>query len=107
MNIREVSHTDVNDSTVLLDVREPDEWALGRAPQAVLIPLGELPTRLSEVPADRPVVVACRSGRRSARAVAFLNEQGIDAVNLAGGMLAWHRAGRPMVHDGVGRPDVQ
>ncbi|WP_226344081.1 rhodanese-like domain-containing protein [Agilicoccus flavus] len=106
MDIRETHHTEVADNAVLLDVREPDEWARGHAPDAVLIPLGELPTRLNEVPQGSPLVVTCRSGGRSARAVAFLNANGIDAVNLSGGMLEWHRSGRPMTHDGPGCPEV-
>ena len=55
----------------------------------MLIPLGTLPDRLSEIPKDRPVVVHCRSGARSARAVAMLRAEGYDAHNLVGGILAW------------------
>lgn len=92
---------------VLLDVREPDEWAAGHAPSAVHIPLGELPARageLSELAADRPVHVVCRTGGRSARATAWLNAAGVvDAVNVEGGMKTWEAMGRPMVSD---RADV-
>jgi adenylyltransferase/sulfurtransferase len=76
----------------LLDVREPHEAAICRIEGAVLIPLGFLPDRLSEVDRTRTVVVHCRSGLRSARAVALLREAGIArAYNLTGGILAWAR----------------
>ena len=74
----------------VLDVREPAERAIVTIPADQLaIPLGELPFRLDEVPADRPVVVYCRSGARSAQAVRVLSAAGRDAVNLAGGVLRW------------------
>lgn len=83
---------------LLLDVRNPDEWEEQRVPGVQLIPLPELPDRAAEVP--RPdegsqLLVICRSGVRSAKAVTFLRAQGIDAVNVAGGTLAWVEAGRP------------
>lgn len=94
------------DGISLLDVREPDEWAAGHAPDAIHIPLGELPARVGELaglPDDRPVYVICRSGGRSARATAWLNAGGREAVNVAGGMKSWHTEGRPVVgeRDGV------
>lgn len=74
----------------LLDVREPYEFQIARLPGATLIPLGELPTRFGELSAEREVVVFCKSGVRSARAVEFLRENGFrDALNLAGGIDAW------------------
>ncbi|OQO90780.1 rhodanese-like domain-containing protein [Saccharomonospora piscinae] len=96
---------------VLLDVREPDEWAAGHAPDAIHIPLGDLPSRAGELPEladDRPVHVICRTGGRSARAAAWLNAAGIvDAVNVAGGMKTWQAAGRPMVGEhGDAAPEV-
>jgi adenylyltransferase/sulfurtransferase len=76
----------------LLDVREPHEAAICRIEGAVLIPLGALPERLHEVDGARTVVVHCRSGVRSARAVAFLRQAGlVRAYNLRGGILAWAR----------------
>ena len=74
----------------LLDVREPHEYAHCTIEGAVLIPLGQLPNRLDEVPKDRPVVVTCHHGGRSARAVQFLLSQGLaDVHNLAGGIDLW------------------
>jgi rhodanese-related sulfurtransferase len=70
-------------------VREIDEWHAGHAPDALFIPLGELPARIGELTRNRRIVAICRSGGRSARATRFLREQGFDAVNLAGGMRAW------------------
>ncbi|WP_158888465.1 rhodanese-like domain-containing protein [Amycolatopsis anabasis] len=89
----------------LLDVREDDEWAAGHAPGAVHIPLGELPARvdeLAELPDDQPIYVVCRTGGRSARAAAWLNASGWDAVNVAGGMKSWLTEGRPVVGDRPG-----
>ena len=74
----------------LLDVREPQEFQICRIPDSKLIPLGQLPTRLGEVPADAPeIIVHCKSGVRSAKAVRLLREHGIPARNLKGGILAW------------------
>jgi glyoxylase-like metal-dependent hydrolase (beta-lactamase superfamily II)/rhodanese-related sulfurtransferase len=80
----------------VIDVREPDEWTgeLGRIPGSRLIPLGELPARMSEVPVRGLVVAVCRSGNRSARAAAEMMKAGrTEVISLAGGMLAWNEAG--------------
>lgn len=73
----------------VLDVREPDEYEEAHIPGSILIPLGSLQRRLSEVPKDRQVVVVCAVGGRSARATHFLRGHGVEAVNLHGGMRAW------------------
>ncbi len=78
---------------VLIDVRETAEYAVASIAGAELIPLATLPHAVERLPADRPVVVHCRSGVRSARAVAMLRTKGLDAHNLAGGILAWLEAG--------------
>ena len=83
----------------LLDVRQPEEWddELGHIAGAVLIPLGELPARLAEVPGDAPIVSICRSGKRAAKAAAALRDAGRrDIWVLTGGMLAWNEAGLPV-----------
>ena len=95
-NIPEITVEDLKDrldgkeNFVLVDVREPFEWDIARIPGALLIPLGELPSRLSELnPAD-DFVIQCKSGGRSANAVQFLQQHGYSKVsNLAGGILAW------------------
>lgn len=77
------------DAVLLLDVREPDEFAEWRIPGAVNIPLRELVNRVGEIPRDRDVVTVCTAGVRAARAVETLADAGIDAAVLAGGMGAW------------------
>jgi len=88
--------TKLEEGAPLVDVREPDEYEAGHAPGARLVPLGEVPERLGEVPADETVYVICKSGGRSAKAVEHLRANGIDAVNVAGGTLAWIEAGHPV-----------
>jgi adenylyltransferase/sulfurtransferase len=74
----------------LLDVREPHEADIARIAGSTLIPLGELPSRVAELDPSRDIVVHCRSGIRSARAVRLLLDQGFPRVrNLRGGILAW------------------
>jgi rhodanese-related sulfurtransferase len=86
----------------LLDVREVDEWQAGHAPGAQFIPLGELAARAGELTPYRRIVAICRSGGRSERAAQFLRAQGVDAVNLTGGMRAWAAAGLDVVTDDGG-----
>jgi molybdopterin/thiamine biosynthesis adenylyltransferase/rhodanese-related sulfurtransferase/molybdopterin converting factor small subunit len=75
---------------VLVDVREPHEYQIASIPQAKLIPLGELGRRLGELDPDDEIVVHCKSGGRSAKAVEFLRQQGFkDVSNMTGGILAW------------------
>jgi len=82
----------------VLDVRQPEEWSSGHIPGATLIPLGELPNRLAEVPTDQDVVVVCRSGNRSAQARDILKGAGYTHVtSMAGGMNDWAAAGYPTV----------
>ena len=89
------------DDAVLVDVREDDEWAAGHAPNAIHIPLGELPSRLGELPeTDDTVAIVCRMGGRSARAVQWLVHQGYDVANVEGGMLEWQRAVKELSADG-------
>ncbi|HLG68038.1 MAG TPA: rhodanese-like domain-containing protein [Acidimicrobiales bacterium] len=72
-----------------LDVREVDEVAEWAFPHGVNIPMSELGARTAELPTDRVIVVACRSGRRSRHVADVLNSAGWTAVNLTGGALAW------------------
>lgn len=78
----------------LLDVREVDEWQQARVRGGNLIPLGEIFDRLDEIPSNGQLYVICKSGARSASACEFLRLRGIDAVNVAGGTLAWIESGR-------------
>jgi rhodanese-related sulfurtransferase len=78
----------VGAGATLLDVRSPAEFAAGHLDGAVLVPVDELGARLAEVPRDRPVVVYCRSGGRSARAAALLAAAGYEVHDL-GAMASW------------------
>ncbi|MFJ7996991.1 rhodanese-like domain-containing protein [Streptomyces sp. NPDC096310] len=88
---------------LVLDVREADEWAAGHVEGALHVPMSDFVARFGEVTeavADgRKAFVMCRVGGRSAQVTQYLVRQGIDAVNVDGGMLAWDGAGRPMVAD--------
>jgi rhodanese-related sulfurtransferase len=90
----------------LIDVREPEEWQVGRAAEAIHIPLGDLGSRLGDLPKDRTLIMVCRSGARSNVAAAALVEMGLPAVNLAGGMQAWKAASFGVVADGGVPGDV-
>ena len=81
---------DAQEDFFLLDVREPNEFKIGRIPGSTLIPLGEVPQRVNEIPRDKEIVVHCKMGGRSAKAAAFLRTQGYTNVkNLKGGILDW------------------
>jgi rhodanese-related sulfurtransferase len=95
----------VASGALLLDVREDNEWQAGRARNAVHVALGELGDHVEDIAFDRAIVCVCRSGVRSKRASLFLLEQGLDAVNLEGGMLAWASEGNDLVGD-LGDPLV-
>lgn len=81
----------------VFDVREDDEWAAVHIDGATLIPLGTVTESVDRFPTDRTAYVICAKGGRSARAVEFLRAEGIDAVNVAGGMGAWVESGKPSV----------
>jgi adenylyltransferase/sulfurtransferase len=89
---------DRGDTFVLVDVREPHEHQIGNIPAARLIPLGELPKRVSELDRADAIVVHCKSGARSAKAQAFLKESGFkNVLNMKGGILAWSDTVDPSV----------
>ncbi|MGE0480841.1 MAG: rhodanese-like domain-containing protein [Phycisphaerae bacterium] len=73
----------------VLDVRRATEFDEGHIPSATNIAHTRLAARMNETPRDKPLLVHCRSGARSARACAFLQRAGLEVMNLAGGMLAW------------------
>lgn len=87
------------EGTLIIDVRDPDELVAIAydAPGVVNIPLGELSERLSEIPKDVPVIIACRSGSRSAEATEQLRTLGYtNTLTLSGGLYAWQEAGLPV-----------
>jgi rhodanese-related sulfurtransferase len=80
-----------------LDVREKSEWDTFHIPGASLIPLGELPSRLNELPRDRQIVVVCRSGNRSKQGRDILLNAGFTNVtSMTGGVTGWSNAGYPI-----------
>lgn len=89
----------------VLDVREPEEWAHGHIEGALHVPLMELPQRRDELP-DGRLLVVCKIGGRSLQATQYLTQQGIDAVNLEGGMIEWAATGRPMLSENGRTPQV-
>jgi len=89
---------DAKQTFILLDVREPHEHERGRLPGSKLIPLGELARRFGELRPSEEIIVICRSGNRSAKAVKFLKGKGFaKSFNLAGGILAWARRIDPSI----------
>ncbi|MGH2486346.1 MAG: rhodanese-like domain-containing protein [Ktedonobacterales bacterium] len=82
---------------VLLDVREPEEWRDGHAPDAIHIPLGSLGARIKELDSAQEIVTVCRSGVRSTTAAKILAQAGFPNVhNLTGGMIAWQEKKLPV-----------
>lgn len=89
-------------NTVLLDVREHDEWKRGHAAAAQHIPMGQVPARLDEIDRSATLYVICKVGGRSAKVAEFLARDGFESINVDGGMLAWAAAGRSVVTDDGG-----
>ncbi|QNJ93170.1 rhodanese-like domain-containing protein [Mycolicibacterium fluoranthenivorans] len=99
----DVAHAEVNDvpltfddSVVLLDVREDDEWQRGHVAGAQHIPMGDVPARIDEIDRDATLYVMCHAGGRSLRVAQYLARNGFEPINVTGGMLAWAQAGRPL-----------
>ncbi|MDN5762487.1 MAG: MBL fold metallo-hydrolase [Microlunatus sp.] len=87
----------VTDGAVILDVREPAEYAGGHVPGARNLPQAELLTRIDEIPRDRKLILVCESGNRSQGAARFLARQGYeDVADVIGGTSAWRRSGEPL-----------
>ena len=84
------------EAAIAVDVREPEEWQAGHMGGSVWIPLGELAARAGELPLDRPILIVCRTGSRSAYAADALVAAGYDARNLAGGLQQWVAADLPL-----------
>jgi rhodanese-related sulfurtransferase len=110
MSVREITANEattlLEDDAILIDVRQENEWDAGHAPMATLIPLAEIADHLDELPRDRLIICACRSGGRSLRAATYLQEQGFDVVNLTGGMMAWFSEDLPFESDD-GQPTIE
>ena len=83
---------------ILIDVREPNEWAGGHAAPARHVPLGQLHSQMASLPKDQPIYVICESGGRSSLACELLRRAGFSQpINVRGGTNAWLRSGLPIV----------
>lgn len=101
MSILEIDVDDLSDrraggGVVLIDVRQPDEYAEGHVPGAVLIPLDQLLDRTDELPPGETITFICHSGGRSHRAAELLSGEGYETINVVGGTQAWIEAGFPV-----------
>ena len=85
------------DGATVVDVREPGEYVGGHVPGAVLMPMGQLPSRAGELDRHHPVYVICASGNRSRAMSDYLVRAGFDARSVDGGTAAWAASGRPVV----------
>ena|SRR5215475_10582958 len=106
MLVPSVDAATVPSDSLILDVRDDDEWAAGRIEGAMHIPIYEIIQRIDEIPTDRDIVCVCRVGNRSGQVTQFLHEQGYSIRNLDGGMMAWARTGRPMTASSGAVPTV-
>ena len=98
VDIHTVAEVKERDDVLLLDVREQWEYDEAHIPGVTLLPMGEVPGRLDEIPTDQTVIVTCRSGNRSGQVADFLRQNGFDNVhNMSGGIVAWEQAGYDVV----------
>jgi hydroxyacylglutathione hydrolase len=87
-------------TAAVLDVRSRDEWEEGHIPGVVNIPAGEIADRMGELPQNRPLVVHCQGGTRSAIAASLLDARGVtEVLDLPGGFAEWEREGLPVERD--------
>ena len=89
---------EVQKGALLVDVREPSEWNAGHIPNAQHIPMGQIASRLSELPRNRKIIFTCRSGNRSGHVKDTLIDQHgyTDVHNQLGGIIAWQLEGLPI-----------
>lgn len=101
MSIHEITAAELEELLAagvrLIDVRETDEYTAGHVPGAVHVALGTVSQHVDAFRGDGPAYVICRSGARSMRACEYLAQEGVEAVNIAGGTLDWVAGGRPVV----------
>jgi rhodanese-related sulfurtransferase len=98
VTVVQVDEAIARNTHTVVDVREVDEWQEGHIAEAIHIPLGDLAARAGELPASQPIYTVCRSGKRSITAIEILESVGVaGARSMAGGMIAWHEAGKPIV----------
>jgi rhodanese-related sulfurtransferase len=97
---REQAQKLIDAGAQLIDVRADHEWEAGRIPGATHLPLDDLSERTAEIDRDRPVVLYCRGGNRSAMAAAALAEAGYEAVKMSEGIVGWDAASLPLEPQG-------
>lgn len=95
-SVQDLAAARAADDAVVLDVREAFEFTAGHVPGAILLPLGQLMSRIDEVPTGSLIHVICQSGNRSGVATELLMTKGFQATNVAGGTGAWRAAGYPV-----------
>ncbi|MDH5408517.1 MAG: rhodanese-like domain-containing protein [Gammaproteobacteria bacterium] len=100
MNIKELEARQLadmlaaNTDVQVVDIRQPAEVHSGTVPGAEMIPMHTIPLRIEDIKQDKPVVLVCRSGARSAQACSFLAQNGFENIfNLRGGMMGWAQSG--------------
>ena len=94
VDVKTVAAVKDREDVYLLDVREQWEYDEGHIPGVNLLPMGEVPNRLDEIPTDKEVIVTCRTGNRSGQVTDFLRQNGFDNIhNMQGGIVAWEQAG--------------
>lgn len=86
----------IGDAAVIIDVREAEEYEAAHVPGARSVPLSRFAAGV-DLPDARPLYVMCHSGGRSAQATDYLNMHGVDAIDVAGGITGWMRAGLPVL----------
>lgn len=97
ITVQQASKQLSEESLEVIDVRRPQEYAVGHVPHARSIPLSELTNHIQELPADRPIAVICASGYRSSIGASILERNGFKSVfNIVGGTKAWERSGLPL-----------
>lgn len=98
-----VTPNEVPEGAHLIDVREQNEWDAGHAPTAQHLPASTLMESLDQLPEDdESLYIVCRSGGRSFQVAQWLNANGFEAINVAGGMDIWFESGLPITSDGEG-----
>jgi rhodanese-related sulfurtransferase len=85
--------------SVLVDVREQNEWDRGHAPEALFLPMSQLADGIDGLPDSEPLLIICHSGARSLRVATALHDAGYDVINVDGGMEAWTSAGGVVVSE--------
>jgi len=97
IDVHTVASVKDREDVYLLDVREPWEYEEAHIPGVTLLPMGNVPDNLDQIPTDKQVIVTCRTGNRSGQIAAYLRQNGFDNIsNMSGGIVDWQAAGYPV-----------